>query len=189
MSNINAQNIMVTNLTVTNINGVKYNPCNSCCNHCQDDDCISCDDIPCDGPCSHCCCPSGITGPTGPQGNTGPSNPNASSINVVDTNIEGVYYPTFVSGAGSNQIMRIDASNNSLTYNPFTNVMSFTAPPTSTVNATGTTQLVRWDNFTSIPFTPKITSSGGGTCNYFIQSGQYTKIGNMVSMPKFKPLQ
>jgi len=92
MSNINAQNITVTNLTVTTINGVRYEPnlCGKCnkgyyvpCPDCNDivekDECEcgeSCDPfIP--GECD--CfvpCPNGgdsKPGPTGPTGEIGPA--------------------------------------------------------------------------------------------------------------------
>lgn len=92
MSNINAQNITVTNLTVSYINGLPYipntNPCsNPCtngyyiacndCNYSGPDVCqcgISCDYVepyidPCD--CYVPCNNSGGTGPQGPQGAQG----------------------------------------------------------------------------------------------------------------------
>ena len=83
MSNINAQNIIVTNLTVTNINGkpasmicCNYDPCG------QTDDCYDCpdenNDNDCDDGCYDCpkcpCVPPlGPQGPTGETGATGPT--------------------------------------------------------------------------------------------------------------------
>ena len=75
MSNINAQNIIVTNLTVTNINGkpasmicCNYDPCG------QTDDCYDCPDENNDNDCDDGCydfpkCP--CVPPLGPQGATG----------------------------------------------------------------------------------------------------------------------
>ena len=48
------------------------------------------------------------------------SGSNATTINITDTNASGTYYPTFVSGSGSTQTLRVDASNNPLSYNPST---------------------------------------------------------------------
>ena len=75
MSNINAQNIIVTNLTVTNINGkpasmicCNYDPCG------QTDDCYDCPDENNDNDCDDGCydCPKcPCVPPLGPQGDTG----------------------------------------------------------------------------------------------------------------------
>jgi hypothetical protein len=78
MSNINAQNIIVTNLTVTNINGkpastysgCNYDPCG------QTDDCYDCPDENNDNDCDDGCydCPKcPCVPPLGPQGETGPT--------------------------------------------------------------------------------------------------------------------
>ena len=61
MSNINAQNITVTNLNVTYINGVKYtaNPCNNSCTNgyyvpCPDCDYVGSDECECGNTCDWC---------------------------------------------------------------------------------------------------------------------------------------
>jgi hypothetical protein len=45
---------------------------------------------------------------------------NASTINITDTSTNSIYYPTFVSSAGSTQTLRVDTQY--LQYNPSTNV-------------------------------------------------------------------
>ena len=110
MSNINAQNIIVTNLTVTNINGkpasmicCNYDPCG------QTDDCYDCpdenNDNDCDDGCYDCpkcpCVPplgpQGDTGPTGAQGPTGPTGPTGLGA----TGPTGAQGPTGPTGLGA----------------------------------------------------------------------------------------
>jgi hypothetical protein len=127
-----------------------------------------------------------LTGPTGPPGTgiayTGPTGPPGSSnLNAIDTNISGIYYPTFIDGTGSINTVKIDLTG--LTYNPATNVMAFTAPPTSTVDATGPSQLLRWDNFSNNTYTPTLRDDLGNNLNslsYVQRVGQYCRIGNTV---------
>jgi hypothetical protein len=63
---------------------------------------------------------STVTGPTGQTGPTGPANTNASTVTITDTNTDSVYYPTFVSAAGTGQTLRADISTTPLSYNPST---------------------------------------------------------------------
>ena len=63
---------------------------------------------------------STVTGPTGQIGPTGPANTNASTVTITDTNTASVYYPTFVSAAGTGQTLRADISTTPLSYNPST---------------------------------------------------------------------
>jgi hypothetical protein len=199
MSNINAKNIIsdnitVTNLNVTYINGVKYeaNRCGNCNKGyyvpCPDCDYAGPDVCDCGEPCdSHepdvCDCFVPCGGGIGPTGPTGQSNQTASSINITDVNTNAIFYPTFVAGSG-NQSLLADITTSPLTYNPSTAVMSFNAPPISSDNATGTGQLVRWDNFTSpISYNPVLTDSGGNNLNsgnYVVRVGRYIQIGNLV---------
>ena len=59
----------------------------------------------------------GNTGPTGPTGPT-----NSSTIDITDNNTDGIYYPTFVDGAGNNKTLYCDTT--SITLNPNTDTMS-----------------------------------------------------------------
>ena len=96
MSSINAENIIVTNLTVTNINGVPASAFDCCictcpepedCYECPednpqpDDGCYDCTDPP---PCPcHSKCTTGPTGPAGPQGIQGATGPAGSTVSMI----------------------------------------------------------------------------------------------------------
>jgi hypothetical protein len=88
----------------------------------------------------------GPTGPTGPDGlsivgPTGPTGPtNTSSIDITDTSENITFYPTFVDGSGSNKILYVNMSS-TLTYNPATSVMTFSACPTCSVDPSGNNDL------------------------------------------------
>jgi hypothetical protein len=59
------------------------------------------------------------------------------NMNVVNTNDNATYYPTFVSGVGANQVMRADTITGPLSYNPNTCGLSLGAASASiTVGAT-----------------------------------------------------
>ena len=75
---------------------------------------------------------AGATGPTGATGATGASNPNATGIDITDTNTSGTYYLTFASGSGASQTLRADTTVSPLTYNPSTSTIANNALTTST---------------------------------------------------------
>jgi hypothetical protein len=135
MSNINAQNIIVTNLTVTNINGQPastFGSCNS--NPCQtQDDCYDCYEE--DSTCPQCLDLPLPTGSQGAQesteaqgaiGATGASNTNSTAISITDTNTAGTFYLTFVSASGASQTLRADITTTPLTYVPSTSTLTAT---------------------------------------------------------------
>jgi len=73
---------------------------------------------------------STVTGPTGPAGSS-----NAATIDVTDTNTLATFFPTFVSGTGSNQTLRVDATTSPLSYNPNSATLSTNTIASNTGNA------------------------------------------------------
>jgi microcystin-dependent protein len=82
--------------------------------------------------------PQGVTGSTGATGATGPqgaTNSNATAINITDTNTSATYYPTFVAGSGTQNLLA-DITTTPLTYNPGTATFTAGSETISTGNLT-----------------------------------------------------
>jgi hypothetical protein len=68
---------------------------------------------------------NGNTGATGVTGATGASNPNATAITITNTNLNSTYYPTFVSGSGTQSLLA-DITIPNFTLNPSTGNLTAT---------------------------------------------------------------
>jgi hypothetical protein len=99
-----------------------------------------------------------ITGPTGPTGPTGISNPNANTIDIIDTNTNSTFYPTFVSASGVSQILRTDITTTPFSYNPSTSTLTATNFAGNATNANNVATTVTNTNSTFYPTFVSATS-------------------------------
>jgi hypothetical protein len=68
---------------------------------------------------------TGAIGPTGATGATGATNPNATAINITNNNTNAIFYPTFVSGSGTQSLLA-DITIPNFTLNPSTGNLTAT---------------------------------------------------------------
>ena len=104
---------------------------------------------------------------------------NTDNALVTEDNTNGNYKITLAKLDVTGQQPLFADTGDPNTYNPSTGVFEFSIPPTCGVAATSVNDLVNFNNFNSVSFTPTLESSGGGTASYNIRTGARIKIGNI----------
>jgi len=98
------------------------------------------------------------------------SSTTSTTIDITDTDINSVYYPTFVSSSGTNQTLRADISTTPLSYNPSTSNLTATTftgslsgnASTSTTSTNSVNIGVTSDDTNGSYYLPFVKTSGTG---------------------------
>ncbi len=98
------------------------------------------------------------------------SSTTSTTIDITDTDVNSVYYPTFVSTSGTNQTLRADISTTPLSYNPSTSNLtattftgSLSGNASSSTNSTNSVNIgITSDNTNGAYYLPFAKTSGTG---------------------------
>jgi hypothetical protein len=108
-----------------------------------------------------------------------------NSQNNADITIEGIGTGDVILKTGDTNRLTISDSgawsvDGGLSYNNTTGVMSFPSPPTCTISATTSNQILNFENFTATSWTPTVSgSSTAGSPGYTSQIGRYILINKL----------
>ncbi len=104
---------------------------------------------------------------------------NTDNVLVTEDTTSGNYRLTLAKLDVTGQQSLFMDTNSPNSYNPSTGIFTFSVPPSCGVPATSVNNLVNFNNFNSVSYTPVLVSAGLGTASYNIQTGARIKINNI----------